>query len=142
MTPVLLRHDLVVWRFLKMAEKDEQRVCVKFCFKLGKTATETHQLLQQVYGDAALGRTQTFEWFGRLKESRDSVKDDPRAGRLKTSVNDNQVELVKEKVMSDTQLTVRELSGKLTIWLCSDHFDRKSRHEKGSSQVCSTLAFC
>ena len=53
-----------------MAEKDE-RFCVKFCFKLEKTATETHQMLHQAYGDAALGGTQTFEWFGKFREGRD-----------------------------------------------------------------------
>ena len=29
---------------------EEPRVCVKFCFKLEKTATETWQLLQQAFG--------------------------------------------------------------------------------------------
>ena len=46
-----------------MTEKEEQRVCVKLCFKLEKRTTETRQMLKQAYGDAELGRTQTFEWF-------------------------------------------------------------------------------
>lgn len=37
--------------FSNMLEKDEQRVCVKLCIKLGKTAAETHQMLKQAYGD-------------------------------------------------------------------------------------------
>jgi hypothetical protein len=32
----------------------EQRVNIKFCVKLGKTATETLQLLRDAYGDEAL----------------------------------------------------------------------------------------
>jgi hypothetical protein len=28
----------------------KQRICIKFCFKVGKTATETYELLQQAYG--------------------------------------------------------------------------------------------
>ena len=32
-----------------MCESTEQRICIKFCFKIGKTATETYQLLQQAY---------------------------------------------------------------------------------------------
>jgi len=43
-----------------MCESTEQRICIKFCFKIGKTATETYQLLQQVYGEDAMGRTQVF----------------------------------------------------------------------------------
>ena len=34
-----------------MKEPEEQRVCVKFCCKLGKNFTETFQLLNQAYGD-------------------------------------------------------------------------------------------
>ena len=30
-----------------MKDLEKQRVCVKFCFKLGKTFTETFQMLQQ-----------------------------------------------------------------------------------------------
>jgi len=44
-------------------ESTEQRICIKFCFKIGKTATETYQLLQQAYGEDSMGRTQVFDWF-------------------------------------------------------------------------------
>jgi len=46
-----------------MFESTEQRICIKFCFKIGKTATETYQLLQQAFGEDAMGRTQVFDWF-------------------------------------------------------------------------------
>ena len=41
----------------KMCECNEQSICIKFCFKIGKTGTETYQLLQQAYGEDAVGRT-------------------------------------------------------------------------------------
>jgi len=43
-----------------MCESTEQRICIKFCFKIGKTAMKTYQLLQQAYGEDAMGRTQVF----------------------------------------------------------------------------------
>ena len=43
----------------------EQPVNVKFCVKLGKSATETYDLLKKVYGDECLSRTQVFVWFKR-----------------------------------------------------------------------------
>ena len=46
-----------------MCESTEERICIKFCFKIGKTTTETYQLLQQAYGEDAMGRTQVFDWF-------------------------------------------------------------------------------
>jgi hypothetical protein len=35
-----------------------QRVNVKFCEKVGKSTTETYDLLKEVYGDECLSRTQ------------------------------------------------------------------------------------
>jgi len=39
-----------------------------FVLKSEKPATETYQLLQQAYGEDAMGRTQVFDWFRRFKE--------------------------------------------------------------------------
>jgi hypothetical protein len=50
-----------------MADLKEQRICMKFCFALGRTASETHEMLKTAFGDNAMGRTQTFEWFSRFK---------------------------------------------------------------------------
>jgi hypothetical protein len=44
----------------------EQRICIKFCFKIGKTATETYQLVEEAYGADEMGRTQVFDWFRRF----------------------------------------------------------------------------
>ena len=49
-----------------MAEVDEQRVCVKFCVRLGKTGSETFEMLKQAFGDSCMSRSRTFEWFGRF----------------------------------------------------------------------------
>jgi hypothetical protein len=38
----------------------EKRVNIKFCVKLGKTPTETYEILQTVYGDEALSRSSAF----------------------------------------------------------------------------------
>jgi hypothetical protein len=35
----------------------------KFCFQLGKTALELHEMLKTDVSDNAMRRTQTFEWF-------------------------------------------------------------------------------
>jgi hypothetical protein len=38
-----------------------QRICVKFCLKLGKTAVETHNMLHQDYSDDILSEVTTCE---------------------------------------------------------------------------------
>jgi hypothetical protein len=42
--------------------KLEQRTNIKFLAKLKKTATETYQLLHEVYGEDTLSRACVFEW--------------------------------------------------------------------------------
>jgi len=71
-----------------MKDLEEQRVCVKFCFKLGKTFTETFQMLQQAYGEDCLSRTQCYEWYQRFKSSRTSIEDELKSGRPSSSTGE------------------------------------------------------
>ena len=59
----------------------EERYAIKFCFKLGKTATETYGMLQTAYGPSCMNRSSVFQWHKRFKEGRESVRDDERCGR-------------------------------------------------------------
>jgi hypothetical protein len=46
-----------------MTDVKKQWICIKFCFKLSKTTSETHRMLKEAFGDNALGQTQTCEWL-------------------------------------------------------------------------------
>jgi len=59
-----------------MTDVKEQRICIKFCFKLDKTAAETHRMLREAFGDNALSQTQTYERFTHFKKGMMSVDDD------------------------------------------------------------------
>ena len=59
----------------------EERYAIKFCFKLGKTATEKYGMLQTAYGPSCMNRSSVFQWHKRFKEGRESVRDDERCGR-------------------------------------------------------------
>jgi transposase len=74
----------------------EQRAAIKFCFKLGKSASETYELLQKAYGSDSLSRSTTFEWFKRFREGRQSMEDVERSGRPTTSRNEQTIEKVRD----------------------------------------------
>jgi hypothetical protein len=59
-----------------MTDVKMERIYIKFCFKLGKTALETHRMLKEAFGDNAVRQTQTYEWFKRFKNGRISVADE------------------------------------------------------------------
>jgi len=46
-----------------MADNKEQRVSVKFCFLLGKSAAEIVLMLQEAFKEEALSKTEVYEWY-------------------------------------------------------------------------------
>ena len=80
----LLKPDCHSWWISKMqSDTLEERYAIKFCFKLGKNATETYGMLQTAFGASCMNRASVFEWHKRFKEGRESVRDDQRCGRSK-----------------------------------------------------------
>ena len=93
-----------------LSTKVEQRFNIKFLIKLEKSATETYNLLTEVYGDQCLSRTQVFEWFKKFKEGREDVGDDPKSGRPSTAKSQENVEKVSRIVRGDRRLGIRAIS--------------------------------
>jgi transposase len=68
-----------------MSDKNlEQRINMKFCVKIGKSASEILALLTVAYGEYARKKSSVFEWHRRFNEGREDVQDDPRSGQPKT----------------------------------------------------------
>jgi hypothetical protein len=58
-----------------MDGKIEQHVCIKFCVKLGKSATKMLEMLCEAFGEHSLIQTAASEWHSRFKAGRVSVED-------------------------------------------------------------------
>jgi len=83
---------------------------MKFCFKLQKSAKETHEMLQLVYGDAAVIMKTVYKWFERFHNGCESVEDKGRLGHPSTSKTQENIERVSEVIRSNRQLTIREIT--------------------------------
>jgi hypothetical protein len=95
----------------EMADIHERRINIKFCFKLGKAFTETHEMTKKnLYGDQCMSSTRCYEWFKRFKDGRQSTHDAPRLGRPSTSCDNAHVVQVREIVSSNRRLTVWEIA--------------------------------
>ena len=81
----------------------EERYAIKFCFKLGKNATETYGMLQTAFAAYCMNCTSVFEWHKRFKEAREFVRDDERCGRSKEV---NTSELISQRVRGRVRVTV------------------------------------
>ena len=70
----LLKPDCHSWWISKMqsGHKDtlDERYAIKFCFKLGKNATETCGMFQTAFRPSCMNRALVFEWHKRFKKAR------------------------------------------------------------------------
>lgn len=98
-----------------MTEKTDQRICIRFCQKLGESCKVTYEKLQIVYGEECMSQSQVYEWFKRFKDGRDCVESDKRSGRPSTSKNVENIEKVRQIVRNNRRLTIREIAEDLDI---------------------------
>ena len=95
----LLKPDCHSWWFSKMQSGREDTLeewyAIKFCFKLGKKATETYGMLQTAFRPFCMNQASVFEWHKRFEEGTESVRDDERCGRSKEV---NTLELIGQRL--------------------------------------------
>ena len=115
----------------------EQRINLKFLVRLGKTPTEALKLHQEVHGDDTISRTCLFEWHRKFKEGREEVEADHRSGRPSVSRTDKNVERVRQKVVSDSRLTVRMIVDELGM--NSERVWRIITEELGMRKICAKM---
>ena len=88
----------------------------KGCVRLGKTGSETFEMLKQAFGDSCMSRSPTFEWFGRFKNGRTSTANDERSGRPSTATTPSKVEQVRAAVNQDRcRRTIHDLCAEVGI---------------------------
>jgi len=93
----------------------EQRLAIKFCIKAGKSATETLQMVNAAYVDQALSRSNVFRWYGRFRDGREDIEDDPRIGLPTECGNDNDVEKISQLLLQNRHLLLRMLAEEVNV---------------------------
>ena len=94
---------------IEMADVKEQRICIKFCFKLNKTAAEKHRMLKEAFGEQAVSHAGIFEWFKRFKDSRESVEHDNHSDRPSTRTTPEMIARVREVILEDRRQTIHDV---------------------------------
>jgi len=114
----------VIYSYLaifRMNIKEEQRICIKVCVKNEISVTKTLEMLSNAFVDNTISQTRVLKWHRRFKAGRNSTEDDARIGRPKTSVSADNVEIIKEMVISNSRITAEELVVEISITHGSCH---------------------
>lgn len=113
----------------------EQRAVIKFHAKLGKNASETFRLMQQVYRDDCLSRTVVFEWHKRFLGGRETLEDDKHTGRPISVRTPEMMQKVRDFVAEDRNASLRMMEEALNI---NKETIRTILHEDlGKTKVCA-----
>ncbi|XP_015905527.1 protein GVQW3-like [Parasteatoda tepidariorum] len=72
-------------------------------------------MLEKCFGNDSLKKTIIYQWHERFKSGRESIEVDERSGRPSTSKTDENIDKVKEMLVNNRKLTIREISEGLNI---------------------------
>jgi hypothetical protein len=82
---------------------------------MGKSTTETLEMLHEVFGGHSFSWTVVFQWHSCFKAGQVSVEDDERSGRPSTGKTTENVEKIRELINKDHHRTIHELTDNTVI---------------------------
>ncbi|UYV72144.1 hypothetical protein LAZ67_9001955 [Cordylochernes scorpioides] len=85
-----------------------------------KSLTKTYELIKEAFGDTALSRSRTFEWFSRFLKGREKINDDQHTGRPRSLRCEENKLKIKELIKSNRIISIKDLSSEtgLSVGLC------------------------
>lgn len=101
--------------------KNSQRAIIFFLWKEGSKPAEIARRLQAVFGDDAESRATVYRWVDRFKSGQETLEDDERSGRPRTSLSKEHIQLVADMVMENRRVTVREIADFCGIGVARAH---------------------
>ena len=137
----LLKPDCHSWWISKVQsgreDTFEERYAIKFCFKLGKNATETYGMLQAAFGASCMNRASVFEWHKWFKEGRQSVRDDERYGRSKEVRIPELIGQIKNFMDKDRRVSLETISAQFDVSVGTVH--TITREELKMRKICAKV---
>lgn len=96
-------------------EKKEFRVLIKHCFLAKKNTVEAKAWLDKHYSDLAPGKSTVEKWFAKFKRGEMSTEDDPRSGRPKEALIDENIKKVHKIILDNRKVKLIEVAQALKI---------------------------
>lgn len=95
--------------------REDFRVIIYYNFRKNLSQQECIDDLISVFGNEAPSRTSVYRWYSEFQRGRDRLTDNPREGRPKTAVTQENIEAVRKMITEDRHVTYREIQASLGI---------------------------
>jgi hypothetical protein len=96
--------DVHVGHFVQCRSSNNANI--KFVCRLGKSASETLSILQQVYADTSLRKYTVYDWVSWFNNGQQTLEDGHCSGRPSTSRTEEMFKEVWQLILSDRRMTV------------------------------------
>ena len=121
----LLKPDCHSWWISKIQsgcdDTLEEWYAIKFCFKLGKNATEMYRMLQTAFWPSCMNQASVFKWHKRFKECRQSVRDDKRCEKSKKVRTPELIGQIKNLMDKDRRVFIETISAQFDVSVGTVH---------------------
>ena len=98
-------------------KKDEIRVCIQACSKLGCSLKQLMTEISTAYGPSCV----SYDTVPRWKKKFESIKNAPKSGRPKSASRKEIISKIKEIIEGDARFIVRDIARKVGISLSMVH---------------------
>lgn len=88
---------------------------------MGKTTTETHEMLKITYGMISMSHAEVFNQFGRFENGTQSVDHNEKLGRLSTSITSEYIAKLEGNIRADHRKILHEVCDELEIPQCGTY---------------------
>ena len=120
-----------------MSNLVEQRSAIKFYLRNDISAAKTYRMLQKAFGDETMSQENVYKWYRDFEEGRECVDYMQCSGRPSTTIDDQNINKIKEMIIRNRRLAIRELVDMVRIsfgsvqTILKDHLDLRE-----SNRVC------
>lgn len=104
--------SVVNFSLFAMSKFVEQRICIKLC---QFSAADSLKMVQKAFGDEAMSKKNVYKWYSEFQAGRERVEDEERPGRPSTSTDEAHVKKIKDLVLENRRLTIRDLADDIGI---------------------------
>ncbi|CAF4010545.1 unnamed protein product [Rotaria sp. Silwood1] len=108
-------HPNIIFDTSFQLSREQFRTMILYDWKAGLTYKESHARLVQAWGDQAPSDRTFLNWFHEFELNKFNVEDAPRAGRPRTSVNEDTINAVRSIIEYDPHSTYVQIEDVLGI---------------------------